>query len=68
MADLWLTRAEAVKLTADRAETLPPEGRHMPVTGPEDMLAGMLAARTKTSPSAPSARTASTPNSSARSA
>ena len=40
----WLLRAEAVKLTAERADALPSEGRHMPVTGPEDMLAGMLAA------------------------
>ena len=40
----WLTRAEAIKLTAGRAEALPSEGRHMPVTGPEDMLADMLAA------------------------
>ena len=28
----WLTRAEAVKLTAGRAEALPSEGRHMPVS------------------------------------
>ena len=33
-----------MKLTAMRADALPSEGRHMPVTGPEDMLAGMLAA------------------------
>ena len=39
----WLLRAEAVKLTADRAASLPSEGRHVPTTGPEDLLAGMLA-------------------------
>ena len=39
----WLLRSEAVKLTADRLQTLGSEGRHMPTTGPEDLLAGMLA-------------------------
>ena len=39
----WLLRAEAIKLTAKRVASLPSEGRHMPTTGPEDMLAGMLA-------------------------
>ena len=32
-----------MKLTADRLQTLGSEGRHMPTTGPEDLLAGMLA-------------------------
>ena len=39
----WLRRAEAVRLSAERLAALPAEGRHLPVTGPEDMLAGMLA-------------------------
>ena len=39
----WLLRSEAVKLTADRMTALAAEGRHVPTTGPEDMLAGMLA-------------------------
>ena len=39
----WLQRAEGVRLSAERLAALPSEGRHLPVTGPEDMLAGMLA-------------------------
>ena len=43
IAGAWLQRAEGVRLSAERLAALPSEGRHLPVTGPEDMLAGMLA-------------------------